>query len=321
MAQLIKLQDYISRYELDISRYPSQFVRLKKQHWEQWKSAWETGGESDIGVMESISEEIIPEKPRLFGKLKGMFKKEEETVQEPILYEANQRSEMDFPLEHLRQAENEEELKQMFLDKVLHFQIKWASSTITDKSFVDSKYYKDNRLRYLLQRFPDTFLVLYQPVFLLKKAPVELEVMLLTPTGIWCLVFLEEEDHAAFSGSADHFWLKKIRETEKKVLNPILAAGRMEKIVKQLFYLYEVDLPIQTAVISRNGYIDYPDPPGNLVLLDRRSYEGWFQKMRAFSSPMKSMQIRAAKALLEYCQTTCYRRPEWEQEKQAGHDE
>ena len=30
MAQLVKLQDYISRYQIDLARYPTQFVRLKK---------------------------------------------------------------------------------------------------------------------------------------------------------------------------------------------------------------------------------------------------------------------------------------------------
>lgn len=30
MAQLVKIQDYISRYQIDLARYPTQFVRLKK---------------------------------------------------------------------------------------------------------------------------------------------------------------------------------------------------------------------------------------------------------------------------------------------------
>lgn len=41
MAQIIKLFDYISRYELDAYRYPSQFIRLKKQQWEKVFQAWE----------------------------------------------------------------------------------------------------------------------------------------------------------------------------------------------------------------------------------------------------------------------------------------
>lgn len=33
MAQLIKLNDYVSRYESDLSRYTSLFVRLKARRW------------------------------------------------------------------------------------------------------------------------------------------------------------------------------------------------------------------------------------------------------------------------------------------------
>ena len=37
MGQLIKLQDYISRYELDIYKYPARFIRLKRKQWELYK--------------------------------------------------------------------------------------------------------------------------------------------------------------------------------------------------------------------------------------------------------------------------------------------
>lgn len=43
MAQLVKLQDYISRYQIDLARYPTQFVRLKKSQWERIKRQWELG--------------------------------------------------------------------------------------------------------------------------------------------------------------------------------------------------------------------------------------------------------------------------------------
>ena len=43
MAQLIKMQDYISRYEQDIYRYPTQFAKLKKQQWDKLKAAYNAG--------------------------------------------------------------------------------------------------------------------------------------------------------------------------------------------------------------------------------------------------------------------------------------
>ena len=319
MAQLLKLQDYVSRYESDLSRYPSQYVRLKTQQWKKLKGNWEQG------IVPEPEGDSIDDKDEdnqgLMTKFKGFFKKEDiliEKVEKVELGKENDETQMVLSLHLPMQAQTELELKQLFLDQLLRFQINWASSTIAEKSFVDQSYHYDERLRYLLQRFPDTFLLLYQPIFLLKKAPVELEVLLLTPTEIWCIVFLEEEEDAAFVGSMDHFWVKRIGNSEHKILNPALSAGRMEKIVKQLFKLYEVDLPLRKAVLSRNGYIDYPDAPGELQLLDKRVYEDWFQMMRANSSPLKMMQMRAAKALLDYCQTTSFRRTDWGQRYEQG---
>ncbi|MBS4202532.1 NERD domain-containing protein [Lederbergia citrea] len=314
MAQLIKLQDYISRYETDLSRYPTQFVRLKKQQWEKMKNAWEMGvvpESKDTFEKESIEQGFL-------DKVRGWFNKKDvedlQEIEEAEIHNQND-EQMDFSLS-LQAADTEMELKQQFLDQLLRFQMKWASSTIAEKSFVDSMYYSDERLYHFIQRFPDTFLLFYEPIFLLKKAPVELEVLLLTPTEIWCLAFLESEENAAYIGSTDHFWLKRSNDQDSKVLNPALSAGRMEKIVNQLFRLYEVELPIRKAIISRNGYIDYPEVPGELLLLDKRTYQEWFHKVRGSSSPLKMMQLRAAKALLDYCQTSSYRRTEWNPENE-----
>ncbi|WP_054753276.1 hypothetical protein [Piscibacillus salipiscarius] len=41
MGQLVKLQDYISRYETDIYKYPGQFIRLKKDQYERLVARWE----------------------------------------------------------------------------------------------------------------------------------------------------------------------------------------------------------------------------------------------------------------------------------------
>ena len=41
MGQLIKLQDYTSRYEQNIYHYPARFVTLKNQQWEKVQRNWE----------------------------------------------------------------------------------------------------------------------------------------------------------------------------------------------------------------------------------------------------------------------------------------
>ncbi|MBS4195078.1 NERD domain-containing protein [Lederbergia citri] len=311
MAQLIKLQDYVSRYETDMSRYPAQYVRLKKQQWENLKEAWESG--TLLYDNEFSKQEISNEKQSIFNKVKGWFSKEDESTVEEFDIQL-EKEEEDFAFRNFLHAPNEQELKQQFLDHLFRFQIKWASSTIYEKSFVNEEYYVSETLQHFLQRLPDNIFLLYEPIFLLKKAPVEVEVLLLTPTEIWCLAFLEKENDAAYLGSKDHFWIEKQQDHETKVLNPSMSANRMGKIVKQVFQLYEVELPIRKAVVSRNGYIDYPEAPGDLLLLDKRSYDEWFQRLRSLASPLKMMQIKGAKALLEYCQTTSFRRPDWDKE-------
>ncbi len=60
MAQLIKLQDYVSRYEQDIYRYPSQFIKLKKQQWDKLKAAY-LSGEIEQLFSQSYETQLIDE--------------------------------------------------------------------------------------------------------------------------------------------------------------------------------------------------------------------------------------------------------------------
>jgi hypothetical protein len=325
MAQLIKLQDYVSRYEQDIYRYPSQFIKLKNQQWDKLKAAYLTGEIEQLfnqsyetQLMKTVDEE---EKRGIFHKVKGMFrrKQEEEMVEE---IETPKKEDNIFSLHIPADTASLEDLKHTFLNQLLRFQIKWGSSTIHEKSFVDNSFFLDEKLRFFLQRFPDTFFVMYKPVFRLKNATVEVEVIVISPTDVWCITFLEAEEDAAFIGSSDKFWLRRHhKHPDKKVLNPFLSVNRMGRIVKQLFDIYEVTLPIRKIVLSRNGYIDYSLAPHDIELLDKRKFPSWFEKMRSGSAPLKHQQLKGAQALLDYCQTTSTRRIEWELEEVATIEE
>lgn len=315
MAQLIKLQDYISRYEQDIYRYPSQYIRLKQQQWERTKAAFLAG---ELESLYSLSNgdgtedanNIPDEKEGILSRMKGMFHKQiaidQDLTQPPI--EPNIFS-LSFPV----QPNSLEELKQNFLNQLLKVQLKWASSTIYEKSWMDSTFFMDEKLRFFLQRFPDTVLVLYKPIFLLKQAPVELEVILISPTDIYCMTFLEAKDDTVFLGSNERFWVQRNQnQPDKKVLNPMIAINRTEKIISKILDLYEVKLPIHKLIVSRNGYIDYAYEPYDITQLDKRKFPEWFEKMRNTSAPLKHQQLKVAQALLEYCQTTSSRRVEWD---------
>ncbi|PJN88031.1 MULTISPECIES: NERD domain-containing protein [Bacillaceae] len=321
MAQLIKMQDYISRYEQDIYRYPTQYARLKKQQWEKLKAAYQAGeldqlyGDHNVEEEQAILDLAQDESKSLMKKVKGLFhrtEKQDTEAEEPVL--PNQIDDPNiFSLRFPFRPASLDELKQNYLNQLLRFQMKWGSSTLREKSFVDRSFFLDERLRFFLQRFPDTFLVLYKPIFLLKNAPVEVDVILLTPVDAWCITFVEAEEDAAFIGSSDRFWIRRHhKHPDKKVLNPLLSANRMGNIVSQLFSLYEVNVPIKKVILSRNGYIDFPEAPYDMTVLDKRTFQEWFERMRTTSSPIKAQQLKAAQALLEYCQTTSSMRPEWE---------
>ncbi|KWW20104.1 hypothetical protein AS888_06735 [Peribacillus simplex] len=321
MAQLIKMQDYISRYEQDIYRYPTQYARLKKQQWEKLKAAYQAGeldqlyGDHNVEEEQAILDLAQDESKSLMKKVKGLFHrtdKQDTEAEEPVLPNRIDDPNI-FSLRFPFRPASLDELKQNYLNQLLRFQMKWGSSTLREKSFVDRSFFLDERLRFFLQRFPDTFLVLYKPIFLLKNAPVEVDVILLTPVDAWCITFVEAEEDAAFIGSSDRFWIRRHhKHPDKKVLNPLLSANRMGNIVSQLFSLYEVNVPIKKAILSRNGYIDFPEAPYDMTVLDKRTFQEWFERMRTTSSPIKAQQLKAAQALLEYCQTTSSMRPEWE---------
>jgi len=319
MGQLIKLQDYATRYEQNIFHYPTRFVTLKKQQWEKLRYNWENPGESEVLSSTETVEWKIEEKPHFLNKIKTLFSRkndEEQMQKEKSIFQSEEDAELDQFSALVHYAATVDDLKQQFLNQLYDFQLKWATSTLTEESTMSKRFFFDEHLRYFLQRFPDTYLVLYRPIFLLKRASIEVESILISPTDVWCITFLEDHDLSVFVGSNQKFWEVRNKHTKKKMVNPLIAANRTEKIVKNIFQLYDIELPVHKVILSRNGFIDYPLPPYGVTLIDKRNYEEWFTSLRGLRSPLKSIQLKAAKALLDYCQTTSVRRQEWEESEE-----
>lgn len=328
MAQLIKLQDYISRYEIDLARYPTQFIRLKQNQWERIKYQWQTG--EAIERWEHIEEEVKEEKKKsLFQKI-FPFKKEVEvteeeqediekvTISNDWAVEENPYQEDDttliFEPNLVYTPKTLEELKKMFIDQFFHFQMKWASSTLREKSYVDPKFMRDTLLRSMLQTLPDNYLVFYYPILRVKKAPIELDIIIMTPTECLCITVLEQESQAVYIANSERFWLKKVGKNEKKVLSPLIQLNRMEKVIEQIFQQNHIELPIRKVLLTRNGYIDYPGTMYGVSFVDKRKFPEWMGQLAHSVSPMKHMQIRGAQAILNTVQTTSFHREIWNTE-------
>ncbi|WP_068674871.1 hypothetical protein [Oceanobacillus sp. Castelsardo] len=301
MAQLIKLKDYISRYEWDLYRYPTQFIRVKKQNWKKLYEMWSNPVTYTPDI--EFDDYIEVERPSKFAKWKAFIKKETNQEQEN---EAN-------PKQKLTELpETEEELKHYFLDKILNFQLKWATSTVNRISYVHKKYYTDPLLKYLLQRFPDTYLLMYTPVFNVKDVPIDSEILLVSPIGIEILYFIEEDDQAVIMAGNERVWTVERNNETFKILNPNIALKRTEQIIKSILLMHEIEFPVYKTVISRTNSILFTNEPYQTKIVGKKEYPTWFHDRRKLISTLKSNQLKAAEALLRHCQSTSVQRPEWD---------
>lgn len=305
MAQLVKLLDYVSRYENDLTRYPTQFIRLKRHQWDGMKRRWETGAE--LSAFEQEAEDVAPKERSKFSAIFRLFSSRKEEPEELEEME-EEPDEFGFHPNIVYAPGTIEQLRKSYLDQLFHFQIRWASSTLTEESRVHPKYWRDSLLRSFTQQLPDSFLLFYHPIVRVKKAPMQLDIIMMTPVECICMTVLEEEELAAFVGSGERFWTKRTGEQESKLLNPLLAMNRMESVVARLFNSKAIDFPIRKCLISRNGYIDYPNVAFDVEIVDRRSYGKWFETLCQVSVPMKFAQFQAAQALLDVGQTTAMSR-------------
>lgn len=295
MAQLIKLEDCISRYEWDIYRYPSQFIRLKQDNWKKLLDAWQ----ENIPTYESIEwgESLSPIQ-KLLSKLK----------RNAVSSATDGESNMDNPLQ------TEEELKQQFLDDLYAFQLKWASSTVSDVSYFKRSYHKDPVLKYFLQRFPDNYLIMYHPIFSIKHAPMEAEIMMISPIGMEIIYLLEAPDYATIICDDERAWVIDEGKSQSKIVSPVIALKRTETIVKGILQQTMSDFPIRKTVLSRTNHILLQHTPYHTSCIGKRDYAKWFKEKRALDSPLKSSQLKVAERLLKHCLTTSVKRPEWEED-------
>ncbi|WP_404444624.1 NERD domain-containing protein [Sutcliffiella horikoshii] len=313
MAQLIKLQDYITRYEADIYRYPNQYIRLKKQQWKTYEEMLRRPVDSENPPHHILDEAASSKEGRLISLMKSFRKKEqEEELFTGNVVTADAVHDEEWELPPVTGSKTPEERKQQFLDSILPVQLKWASSTIREMSYLQKNYKRETLLKFFLQRFPDTFFVMYKPIFLVKQAPVELEIILITPNEILALYYMDEQEESVVLGNNDRFWSIREKEKERKLVNPTISLNRMGSIIKHILPQYDVSLPVTKLLLHPKGYIDISDGPTDVQVVDKRTYEKWFEKMRANNHPLKHSQLKAAGALLSHCQSTYIDRPEWQ---------
>ncbi|ENH95801.1 hypothetical protein J416_14238 [Gracilibacillus halophilus YIM-C55.5] len=298
MSQLIKLQQYISRYQHDLFHYAGQYTRLKTDNWKRLKLMWE----EQLSLHQLPQDQEDVEEKNGIWNWRSFFKKREEI---------DDHSEEEYGIDLPR---TEDELKHYFLDNLLPFQLKWASTTISQMSFLDPIYYDDLVLKYFLQRIPDTHFLMYHPVFDIKATPIEGDIILISPVKTEIIRLVERTEKENIVAGNDRTWFVEHKNMKNKVLSPLLSLKRTEKIVQSIFDKYNIDLPIQKVVLSRSNVIHFDYEPYRTSLIGVNEHDSWLRQKQQLRSPIKHRQLKAAEALLRHCATTSVRRPEWEQD-------
>lgn len=308
MAQLIKLEDYISRYEWDAYRYPGQYIRLKQDNWKKLKTQWLLDQEAAAAEV-NTEEEPKKEEQREKRFDWNVFRKKREEPPE----ETEEKPERAFR-EYLARY-SEKDLKHYFLDYLFPIQLKWATSTVTEVSFVKTAYNYDKRLKYLLQRFPDTFLIMYKPVFSIRKAPIDCDTIMITPLGIEILSWVEAPEGTRIIAGDERKWAMESGGERRTILNPVISLRRTEHVVRSILGAKGIDFPIRKTILAKPNQILYATEPYQTDIIDQLRYPEWFEEKRQLRSPLKSIQLRSADALLAHTRTSSVKRPEWEEEK------
>lgn len=302
MAQLVKLYDYISRYESNPFHYPTQFIRLKQENWRQLKEVWLKEQDAKKPSLE-IAEEEEGKKQRLFEWRIFSRKVNEEPMEHPTPDRTLPR--------------NQQQLIQYFLNQLLPFQYKWATSTISQVSYTDKSYQHDETLTYFLQRFPDIYLLLYYPIFSVKHAPMDGEIILISPIGIDIIHVVKEVEHATIVVNDHRTWCIESQNKQKSIISPLIPLKRTEQIINSILHVHQIDFPVRKIVLSETNDFLYHTAPYKTEIIGKRQYDSWFSTKRSLQSPLKSIQLKTMEALLHHCHSTSVRRPEWEKQQDS----
>src|SRR5699024_5915701 len=151
---------------------------------------------------------------------------------------------------------------------------------ISQVSYTDRKFNHDPTLRFFMQRFPDIYLVMYHPIFTIKNAPIDGEIILISPVEIEIITLMNDDPNATIVASDERSWTIETENDTTKVISPLISLKRTEQIVKSILNSKQINFPIKKTVLSQMSYILYASEPYNTSLIGKREFDGWFTEKR-----------------------------------------
>ncbi len=270
---------------------------MKKERWYYLKNEWEQAQQEDEAHAMEWREELEEKEEK--GLLVKAFErvawwKGKDEGEHKVEYAPSQ--------EQLRmKTMTLAELKHSFLEDLYLSQLRWASSSLLEESTLHPRYKRDEWLRFLTQQLPDNYFLMYKPVFHIKQAPIDLDVILISPAEIILITLIEGHEHSVFEASADRFWTEYVNKTRRKRLSPLLSMTRMSGVVEWMLEQQQFSFPIRRIVLSPNSLIDNKVNGVNVQFVDKRIFNTWHEQMKRQPSPLKHDQMKVTSLLFRYC--------------------
>lgn len=201
-------------------------------------------------------------------------------------------------------AEEPEQINpEKFYDRLFKHQITWATSTTGERSSGIEQLKRDEVLKDLLRRFGDTSLLFYHPILNLEGAEVETDLVLITPSVIWVLVYLKGESESVFQGQSRRQWTEVQSGGIRKLVNPLLTLSRSTEVIRRCFIPNIEHLPIKSVLIVPESYVEYAVPDKGLEIVDKSQFSSWLKSIEPYRASFKSLQLKNVSHLLKLCST------------------
>src|SRR5699024_12833566 len=126
----------------------------------------------------------------------------------------------------------------LFRSQLLPFQFKWATSTLSYKSYTDNKHTKDETLKFFLQRFPDIYLLLYYPLLSIRNTSVDGEIVLISPIGIEIIHVIQEIKNGNIVVNNERIWQVESADNKQTIISQLISLKRTKHIITRILNTY-----------------------------------------------------------------------------------
>ncbi|MGL4819047.1 MAG: hypothetical protein ACRC5C_03560 [Bacilli bacterium] len=193
--------------------------------------------------------------------------------------------------------QDEDDLRMKFMEYLYEKKVALALSSALLQDRERRQLLYNKRLFSFVQGTPDTMLLFYRPVVAIGQAQMELEMILITPTEIWCITRVEGTSQSVFTQHDQRYWAEVVGKQKELKVNPVTALLRTSKVVTGIVQELGVDLPVRKVIVSEDSYMDIAYIPYGIDLIDRRSYGNWMESLRSERTAIKFQQLKVADRL------------------------